>query len=149
MLKNYRLGFDPWGLGLFLIIMIPNFIWFAVPAPKDVLRAESATAALDTLASLCQVLMVAALCVLIHKDCGKLRLTPPILAAGICCAFYYASWAGYYAGVVSVVVLLGLTLFPCAAFVLFAIDRKNGIALVLSCIFMTCHLLYAVVNFMI
>ena len=43
MLKNYRIGFDWIGLILFLIIMIPNFIWFVVPAPNDVLRTESVT----------------------------------------------------------------------------------------------------------
>ncbi len=41
MLKNYKLSFEIWGLLLFLIVMIPNFIWFAIPAPNDILRAES------------------------------------------------------------------------------------------------------------
>lgn len=36
--KNYQLGFDPWGLALFLTIMLPNFVWFAFPAPNDMLR---------------------------------------------------------------------------------------------------------------
>ncbi|MDY6327685.1 MAG: hypothetical protein SPL47_10310 [Bacteroidales bacterium] len=26
-LQNYRFGFDPWGLILFLLVMLPNFIW--------------------------------------------------------------------------------------------------------------------------
>ena len=43
MLKKYKMGFDIWGLLLFIIIMIPNFIWFAVPAPNDILRADSIT----------------------------------------------------------------------------------------------------------
>ncbi len=38
--------------------MIPNFILFAVPAPNDVLRTESVTEVIDTIASVCQVLMV-------------------------------------------------------------------------------------------
>ena len=29
LLKHYRFGFDPWGLLLFLLVMFPNFIWFA------------------------------------------------------------------------------------------------------------------------
>ncbi len=32
---NYKIGFDIWGLTLFLAIMLPNFIWFAVPAVND------------------------------------------------------------------------------------------------------------------
>lgn len=31
MLKNYRFGFDLWGIILFLITMIPTFVWLAVP----------------------------------------------------------------------------------------------------------------------
>ena len=42
---------------MFIIIMIPNFIWFAVPAPNDILRADSITKAVDTAGSACQVLM--------------------------------------------------------------------------------------------
>ena len=30
MLKRYKLSFEIWGLLLFLIVMIPNFIWFAI-----------------------------------------------------------------------------------------------------------------------
>lgn len=64
MYKKYKLGFEIWGALLFLIIMIPNFIWFAVPAPNDVLRVDSVTKVLDTVASVCQVLMIVLLCVL-------------------------------------------------------------------------------------
>ena len=49
MLKEYKFGFNIYGLLLFLIIMIPNFIWFAVPAPDDVLRVESVTEMIDTI----------------------------------------------------------------------------------------------------
>ena len=58
-LKNYKFGFDPWGLGLFLVIMLPNCIWFAVPAPNDILRAESVTPLLDTVGQVLQVVLAA------------------------------------------------------------------------------------------
>ena len=61
MLKKYKIGFDIWGLILFLVIMIPNFIWFAVPAPNDILRVESVTKVADAIGSVSQVLMVFAL----------------------------------------------------------------------------------------
>ena len=51
--------------------MIPNFIWFAVPAPNDVLRAASVTGTADTIASVCQVLMVIALCILVNRKSGE------------------------------------------------------------------------------
>lgn len=43
MIKKYRIGFDIWGLIIFIIIMVPNFIWFVVPAPNDIFRGESIT----------------------------------------------------------------------------------------------------------
>ena len=70
-LTKFRFGFDFWGLILFLIVMLPNFIWFAVPAPNDVLRAESVTPVVDMIASVCQVLTVACLCFVIHKERSK------------------------------------------------------------------------------
>ena len=49
MIKKYKIGFDIWGLITFIIMMIPNFIWFAVPAPNDILRGESITKTVDVI----------------------------------------------------------------------------------------------------
>ena len=148
-MKKYKLGFDIWGLLLFLIIMIPNFIWFAVPAPNDVLRADSVTEMLDTIASICQVLMVVSLCFIVNRKNSKFSITPLIVFVIICCLLYFVSWIGYYTGIVNVFIILGLTLSPCFAFIFFAIDRKNIIAVVPIFVFTICHLIYGVVNFII
>lgn len=153
-MKKYKVSFDIWGLVLFLAIMIPNFIWFAVPAPHDILRAESATAVIDRIASVCQVLMVIALCFLKNqerKSAGghRLVLTAWLAAVVLCCFLYFLSWAVYYFGMVNVLVICGLTLSPCLAFLFYAIDKKNLIAVVPISIFTICHLIYAVVNYII
>ncbi len=147
MLKKYKLGFDIWGLLLFLIIMIPNFIWFAVPAPNDILRADSATELFNIIASICQVLMVAALCALINSERRKIGFTAFIIAACVCCLLYFVSWVFYYIGITNTPVILGLTVLPCMAFLLFAVDRKNMIAVVPASIFTVCHLIYGITNF--
>ncbi|NBH15548.1 hypothetical protein D3Z36_15580 [Lachnospiraceae bacterium] len=148
-LKNYKLGFDIWGLLLFLIIMIPNFIWFVVPAPNDVLRTDSVTEQIDSIASICQVLMVIALCIFVNRKKCKLYITPLIIAVIICCLLYFVSWIGYYGGIVNMFTILGLTFFPCLAFMFFTIDRKNMIAIVPISIFTICHLIYGIVNFIV
>jgi len=94
-LNQYRFGLDPWGLILFLLVMLPNFIWFAVPASNDILRADSVTPVVDAIGSVFQV----------------------------------------------------LTVPPCLAFILFAIDRKNLPAVILATVFAMCHLVFGVVNF--
>lgn len=149
MIKKYALCFDGYGLLLFLMIMIPNFIWFAIPAPNDILRTDSVTGIFDTVASVCQVLMVAALCICRNKESQKLRVTPYITVVMCCCLLYFASWIVYYIGVVNGIVILGLTIPPCLAFLFFAIDRKNGIAMIPISVFTICHLLYGIVNFII
>ena len=147
MLKKYKIGFDIWGLIIFLIIMIPNFIWFAVPAPNDILRADSATEIVDTIASVCQVMMVIALCLLINKERKKISITKLITASICFCLIYFASWVFYYSGITNSMVILGLTIPPCLSFLFFAIDRKNIFAVIFISIFTICHLIYGTVNF--
>ena len=146
-LKKYRLGFDVWALVLLLIIMIPNFIWFKVPAPNDILREESVTVVIDTIASIFQAVMIICLCIVLNKDKAKFRITKLLLAVMVYCLFYYFCWILYYFGVVNAGVMYGLAFFPCSAFFLFALDRKNMIAIVPVLIFTICHLTYAVVNY--
>lgn len=147
MCKKYRFGFEIGGLILFLLIMLPNFIWFAVPAPNDVLRTESVTKVVDTIGSVCQVAMVAVLCAILHKERKQLSITPLILAVIGCCLLYYLCWVLYYTGMANAVVILGLTVVPCLAFLFFALDRKNGIALIPIGGFTVCHVIFAVANF--
>ena len=146
-LKHYRFAFDPWGLLLFLLVMLPNFIWFAVPAPNDILRAESATPVVDAIGSVFQVLTVACLCFVIHNDRSKLRFSPLIIATIVCVAIYYVGWVLYFTAKVSLIVILLLTIPPCLAFILFAADRKNLPAILFATVFAVCHLVFAVVNF--
>ena len=146
-LKQYRFSFDPWGLLLFLLVMLPNFIWFAVPAPNDILRTDSVTPAVDAIGSVFQVLTVACLCFVIHKSSSKLRFSPLIIATIICISIYYIGWVLYYTANVSPIVILLLIVPPCLAFILFAADRKNLPAVVLAAGFTVCHLIFGVVNF--
>lgn len=149
MIKKYKVGFDIWGLMTFIFIMIPNFIWFAVPAPNDILRGESITKIVDVIASICQVLMVISLCIFINQDRKKISITRFIIATIICCLLYFVCWMFYYIGVTNAIVILGLIIFPSLTFLFFAIDRKNMIAVIPIAIFMICHLIYGMVNYII
>lgn len=150
MLKKYKIGFDIWGVVLFFFIMIPNFVWFDIPAPNDVLRKESVTAELDTVASVFQVLMILALCAVMNRECQKVKLTVPFIFIEIvCCLLYFGTWFLYYAGVVNAWIILGLCIFPCLAFLFHALHRKNMVAVIPITMFTACHLVYGVLNFII
>ena len=90
MPKNYSFGLEAWGLALFLPIMLPNFVWFALPAPNDVLRAESITPIIDAIASIAQVMSIVELCIIVRKDSEKPVFNALSAAAGVFCALYYA-----------------------------------------------------------
>lgn len=147
MFKKYKLKFDIFGALLFLIIMIPNFIWFAVPAPNDILRHESITPIVDAIGSVCQIIFVASLCVITNKERARIKLSPLLISSIICICLYFLGWVLYYNGFVNPVVIICLTLPPCVAFILFALDRKNYIAFIPAVCFTICHLIFGTVNF--
>lgn len=147
--EKYRFGFDIAALILFLLVMAPTFIWLAIPAPNDVLRAESVTPIVDIIGSVCQILFIACLCMIINKERSKLRFSPLVIASMICVMMYYVGWALYYQGNTEAYVILLMTVSPCAAFILFALDRKNLPAVVFATGFTICHLIYGIVNFII
>lgn len=111
--KNYRFGFDPWGLGLFLLVMLPNLIWFAVPAPNDILRAESVTPLLDAVGQVFQLAMAAALCGVRNIAQDQPMKRGNLAGTAACAALYLAGWTAYYAGIANAAVVLDLCLAPC------------------------------------
>ena len=148
-IKNYKLGFDPWGLALFLVIMLPNFLWFALPAPDDVLRIESVTPLVDTIAQGFQVIMAAALCAIVNTTRNKPTKRGDLAAGAVCAALYFTGWTAYYAGIANPAVILDLCLAPCGAFLFFALARKNAFALISAAAFAVCHFIFAMVNFIV
>ena len=148
MLKKYTFGFEPWGLALFLLIMIPTAIWSAIPAANDILRTPSVTPCIDAIGSVFQVLMIVAVCLVRNRERALFRATPLVAGAVLCCLLYGASWAAYYCGMANAAVIVGLTVPPCMASLFFALDRKNGIALVPILGFTAFHVIYAAGNFL-
>lgn len=145
--KNYRFGLDLWGLALFFAIMLPNFVWFAIPAPNDILRVESATPLLDSAAQVFQIVMAASLCAITNLTRDKPMKHRYLAGTAACTLLYFTAWTAYYAGIVNAPVILALCLAPCGAFLLFALGRKNGAALVSAGLFTACHLIFTLVNF--
>ena len=147
-MKRYRIGFDPYGLILFLLIMVPNFVWFGVPAPNDVLRDTSVTPLVDGIASVCQVLMIITLCLIIHRKAGKVVFRSKWIRVSIlCCACYFVVWICYYQGLAGAFIIISLTVFPCLAFILYEIDRRNWISIFPTAAFSVLHLIHGIWNF--
>ena len=144
--KKYRFGFDVGGAVLFATIMLPNFYWFAVPAPNDILRGASVTPTIDGVGAVFQVLMIGLLCILKNTTAGK--RTKYLWGVAACYGIYCIAWIAYYHGIVIPVVILTLCLAPCLAFGFYAADRKNYPAQISLAGFTICHLIYGIVNFL-
>lgn len=145
--RDYKFAFNISALILFAVILLPNIIWSFVPAGNDILRAETTTRILDIFATVFQVVMIAALCILRNKNAEKLRISPFLIACIVSCAFYCICWILYYCTAVHTTVLIGLCVFPCTSFALLAIDRKNYIALIPTVIFAILHFTSTAINF--
>jgi len=114
----------------------------------NVLRNKSVTPLVDMIASVFQAVMVVALCVIVNKYCQKPM--KKVLFRGIVIlllVLYYIGWCLCYAGNINPAVILDLSIAPCLAFLLFSISRKNVVALLSASIFMLCHVLYGIMNF--
>ena len=142
-MKN-TLKFNIFGLLLFVIVMLPNVLWFIFPPQNDILRNESLTPTIDVIASVFQVIMVVSLCFVNKKQAKKYDLL-----SLICVAIYFLCWILYYCNVANSVVILGLCLFPCLAFIFYEIRIKNWVALVATVLFSVLHLSCGVVNHLI
>ncbi len=147
MLKEYRIGVDVGAALLFFAVMLPNFVWFAVPAPNDILRAQSVTPVPDAAASVCQVLFTALLVLAKNKNVPAVTLSFPIGCALASYAAYLAAWLFYYRGNAGAVIILLLSLMPCLAFGSYAVGRKNRLPLPPLAVFAVCHLLHGIINF--
>lgn len=141
-IKNYRPCFDSWAYALFVLVMLPNVIWFALPERSyDVLRAQNVLPAADAVASIARVLIIVCLCFLKNTGTPPIRLRALTYVCALCVLAYYVMWALYFRGITAAVIVWGLCVFPCAAFILFSLDRKNLPALVFALVFTVCHAL--------
>ena len=138
-MKNVK--FNIYGVLLFILIMIPNFIWFMVKAPNDILRIESITPTIDLIASIFQIIMIICFCFSKDKN-NKIGISSLVSLI-----LYFVCWVFYYFGIVNDMVIIGLCLFPCLSFLIYGIKIKNWIAIIPTIIFTILHLIYGIINF--
>ena len=143
---NYRIGIEWWGLILFLVVMIPNIIWFKVPAPNDIMRQESRTPRVDKFMTVFQAMLIITLILL--KNVKAVSVHPAyIVLIGLSLISYYTGWIIYYRGISNAFIHIVLADAPCLAFILFAVLKKNLPALTSGVLFTATHTYFAVVNF--
>lgn len=141
MIKNYTFNLNLGSLWLTIFLLVPTVVWSLFPAPNDVLRTESVTPIFDLAASIGQVIFIGLLCFTANAAAPKHNVKSTLMISTI------LSWIVYYIGMVIFALILILTLAPCAAFLFYALEKRNHIAIFPISIFTLCHLIYAIINF--
>ncbi len=149
MFKKYKFAFNLWAIILFLAMMLPYVYWFIIPAPNDILRTKSVTPILDNVASICQTITIALLCLIQRNDVGRLRWSSTVLCTVIWYVTYIVTWFFYYQGNTHSIIIVLLCLMPCLALGSYMMDRKNYLAILPLLLFSICHLLHGILNFIV
>lgn len=84
-----------------------------------------------------------------RKDLERLKISKLIIMTIVAVCLYYVGWVAYYIGITNPVIIILLTIPPCDSFGLYAIDRKNVLALIPIIVFTFCHIVYGVGNYII
>ena len=146
---QFRLGVDLWALGLFVLLMIPNVIWWCWSPGYDILRnVESKTVAMDVFAYIFQAVSIAVLVFVVRREQARIKPDEMFFMFTVLSLFlYYAAWVFYFCAYVNVAVIIFLAVFPCTALGCFAALRKNWIALLPVVLFFAWHLASTLINY--
>lgn len=140
--KNYKLGMDFWALLLYLAIMLPNVIYLCLgnEDPGGGVRA------LEIVSIVFEILSVAAMLFVIRKERTKKGFFDSLyLTSALFLALYYVAWIFCFLNRLNLAVLLFLAVCPCAAMLLFELERRNVIALAATGLFTIFHVLAALI----
>ena len=144
----WRFGFDIGGAVLFALLMLPNILWFFVPAQNDILRQPTKTEGLDTAVMVLRGLAVGFLIFLRHTmKPAKLRWQIFGILALALCAMYWGAWGLYYLGVVRPWILYSMCWMPGCSIIFYGFGRKNYPAQLFALAFLICHCISVAINF--
>ena len=140
-MKSYRFGFSLKGFVAFMLVMIPNIIWMAVPPVNNPVAGNSTPYPIfDIVVTVSQAIMIALLIILIPKESrnGK-SIKIHIKLAFICLVGYYVAWISYYTGMVYPWMFVGMAVLPSIYFISVELWLKNYIAIIPSIVFGISH----------
>ncbi len=143
-LGEYLLGIDFWALGLFGVLLLPNFIFWCWQ-PVDLLL-RSATQSLYFTSFVFTAIACAVLMFVRHEDEARDPRFSSMCFLFTClfAALTLAGWAFYLANYVNWAVVIFLAVFPNAAMITYAILRRNYFALPLIAVSLALSIAMAV-----
>ncbi len=148
---GYAVAFSLTGLILYVLQLLPNIVWLAMPPANDVLKHNSSPhAALNVVEQTFGFVTVALLIIVVSRvgTQGRNGSWLLVCAAGFLAA-YYLAWVLYYQGNVSGwLLVLGIAAMPPVYFFFVASWMKNYLALIPCAIFGIAHVAITWSNYM-
>ena len=142
---NY-FGFSLKGLIIFLLPMIPNMFYFLLPAPAGGAPSVSSPKILDFLEHGTQGIFIFLLIFLMSSKASQLN-SPYTLGMGIMLLLYYFLWIVYFTGEVTLLIQLGLAVFPVIYFILGELWLHNPVAVIPTFLFGIFHVIITFINY--
>jgi len=144
-LQNH-FAFSLKGLIIFLLPMIPNLFFFLLPSPTGVASSVSAPKILDFLEHGSQGLFIFSLIFFVSSKASQLN-SPYTIAMGIMLGLYYLLWVFYFTNHVTLLIQLGLAVFPVIYFILGELWLHNPIAVIPTLFFGIFHVIITISNY--
>jgi len=141
-IKKYKFGFSVWGFGLFLLIMVPNIVYFCVPAYRGGLDGDNVV--LDTVASVFQAIGLMLLFFIVRREKDQKLFKTGVTLAAFFFAIYLIAWIFYFCSYRNSAVVISLAVFPCLSLLSFSIGEKNRFSLTVLRIFSILHIVSAI-----
>lgn len=149
IIKRYEIGFDKWGVILFLAVILPFLVWEMEPIDNDILDLPSITPVLDKFIIAFQIISVGSFLMFRNIDGRKPIKKSRKIAIGITFALYYIGWILYFTGCTrTITVLLMITLMPIVTLLLFSSARKNYLAYCTLLVFLIFIISFVIINFL-
>lgn len=151
MMKNYKIGFSPYGFAAFALQEVPALLWLLRPPAENPLAGNApATPLLGVLEQGGGILTVLLTLFLVRKDALPPKFKSPYFTlAVLCLAVYDICWAGYFRGAVDGWrIVLGLSA-PVPLYYLFvALWLKNRPAAIPCLLFFIGHVGSNILNYL-
>lgn len=139
-------GFSLKGLIVFLLPMIPNMFFFFLPAPAGGAPSVNSTKILDFLEHGSQGIFIFLLIFLMSSKASQLN-SPYAIGMGIMLLLYYFLWIVYFTGEVTLLIQLGLAVFPVIYFILGELWLHNPVAVIPTFLFGIFHVIITFINY--
>lgn len=149
MFKEYRLGLDKLGVVICFSLMLPHIFWSVSPEARTIFHQTAQSSMLDSGIMIVQVMMIATTCFILRKKAQPSKEEQFLTALTLVFSLvYYLGWTFYRLFYFRTIIVLMLTIVLCVAFLAYQASKRNWVAVSLTLLSLSLHLIQSILAFM-